>query len=367
MYKKYCVCGIICEYNPFHNGHILHIQKAKELCNPDILIAVMSGNFVQRGEPAIINKWERAKVALEYGVDIVLELPFPYAIQSANYFAKGAVDVLKLAAVQHLVFGSETNDIEQLKTYAMQTDILDKTQGISTAKAYEHLYGTAFSPNDILGINYLKQLQGSSIQAHTIKRTNKYHEISLQGEISSATSIRACVYHNEDYHFATPMQNLPAMYQMQYYYPYIKMLLLTSDPETLASFFLMDEGIEHLLIKNAKAADSYDAFIALCTSKRYTKASINRTLIHLMTQTKKATINTLPPINYLRVLAFNEKGKAYLHYLKKDVFIASKFTKIPSPYKEMELKATRVYNFPLPISKQRDMINLELQPPIFTK
>ena len=109
------VCGIVTEYNPFHNGHQYHITQARSIRNCDCLIAIMSGNFVQRGEPAIIDKWERAACAVAHGVDIVIELPYPYATQSADIFAQGAIRLLTLANVNHMVFGSECNDIEKLK------------------------------------------------------------------------------------------------------------------------------------------------------------------------------------------------------------------------------------------------------------
>lgn len=368
MKKKYTVTGIICEYNPFHNGHTLHIEKTRALTNPDVLVCVMSGNFVQRGEPAITNKWERAKVAIAHGVDIVVELPFIYATQSANKFAKGAVDVLKLAQIDHLVFGSESNNLAILqKLTTINDDIQElKQQGISSAKAYERLYGT-LNPNDILGLNYLKQLSGTSIQAHTIQRTTNYHDPILQGKYSSATSIRHGVYAHQSYDYSTPMKELKDTFQMKHYYPYIKTLLLTSDSKMLSSYFLMDEGIEYNLIKNCKIATSYEEFLTLCTSKRYTKASIQRTLVHLLNQTTKDLVNNLPPIHYLRILAFNETGKQYLNQLKEDTTIAAKFAKIPEPYRTMELKAAQVYAYPLAIDKQKAMIELELQPPLYIK
>lgn len=109
---KVTVLGLIVEYNPFHNGHIYHIQKAKELINPDYTIAVMSSSFVQRGEPAIMDKWTRSKIAVENGIDLVIELPFVYACQSADYFAKGAIDLLNAVGVTDLCFGSEEGHIE---------------------------------------------------------------------------------------------------------------------------------------------------------------------------------------------------------------------------------------------------------------
>lgn len=175
------VTGIICEYNPFHNGHIHHIKKAREITNCDILVCVMSPNFVQRGEPAIIDKWERAKTAVENGVDIVFELPFIFATQSAAFFAKGAIDCLKLAKVDTIVFGSESNNIKILESISdMEIDIRNQDEeGLSTAKIYEKLYGK-WNANDILGLNYLKEIKDSNITPYTIQRTNHYHDEKLE-------------------------------------------------------------------------------------------------------------------------------------------------------------------------------------------
>lgn len=362
------VTGIIAEYNPFHNGHIHHIKETKKLTNPDVLVCVMSGNFVQRGEPAIIDKWERAKIAVENGVDIVLELPYIYATQSAQYFAKGSVEILKSVNIDSLVFGSESNNIEVLKDMAKlnMEDISNYTKdGLSSVKGYEQVYGSLLS-NDILGLNYIKALKDTNINAFCIQRTNHYHEKTMNVLHSSATSIRNAVYKNKDISTQTPMKHLNDTFKMEYYYPLIKMMLLTTPKTTLSSYFMMDEGIEGLLIKNAKSAQSYDEFLSLSVSKRYTKSRIQRTLIHMLTQTTKEDVNYLPKLNYIRVLAYNEKGKDYLKQLKKqEVTIASRFNQIAEPYRSMELKAAHVYAYPLSIEEQNKWLKKELQPPLF--
>lgn len=362
------ITGIICEYNPFHNGHIHHINETKRLTKPDVLVCVMSGNFVQRGEPAIINKWERAKVAVENGCDIVFEMPFIYSTQSANNFAKGGIDCLKLAKVDSVVFGSESNNIEVLKKLADidNSNFADLIKdGISSNKAYEQIYGE-LNPNDILGINYIKELKNSNITPYTIQRTNNYHEDNLNQHYSSATSIRKAVQEGLNYTSETPLHDLPTTFTLKNYYPLIKALLLTMSPNELCKLFLMDEGIENNLIKNVKIANSYDEFIDLCISKRYTRSRIQRTLIHLMMHTTKKMVNHLEEINYLRVLAYNEKGKQYLKRLKKEgIYVASKFKQIPKTYRDIELKATSIYAYPLENEEQQDMIHSELNRPIY--
>lgn len=362
------VTGIVCEYNPFHNGHIHHIKETKKISNPDVLVCVMSGNFVQRGEPAIINKWERAKIAVAHGCDIVFELPFIHTVQSANHFAKGSIDCLKLAQINQIVFGSESNNIETL-TQLAHIDCQAYPEyikaGISSSKAYEQIYGK-LNANDILGINYIKELKGTNIIPYTIQRTNNYHEEELNTHFSSATAIRKAIKEGDDYTQETPLRNLSATFQLENYYPLIKALLLTMPSASLKQLFLMDEGIENNLIKNVKIANSFEEFISLCISKRYTRSRIQRTLIHLMMQTSKVSVDKLAPISYLRVLAYNEQGKQYLKYLKKQgVHIASKFNQIPQAYREIELKATSIYAYPLMNEQQQQLINTELNKPIY--
>lgn len=364
------ITGIIAEYNPFHNGHQYHIEQTRKLTNCDILVCVMSSNFVQRGEPAVCNKWERAKAAIIGGCDIVIELPFIYATQSATQFAAGAIACLKQAQVQDIVFGSETNDIDMLQTLCKidaekYKDLMK--EGLSPVKAYEIIYGN-MNANDILGINYVKELQDSNIKPYTIKRTNAYHNEVIDSNIASATAIRKALYKNEDIYSVTPMAHmLTTDFDFSRYYPYIRTLLLTQTPEYLASLFMMDEGIEHQLIKNARKCSNLQDFLTLSTSKRYTTSRIKRTLVHLMNQTSKQQVNTLPRIDYIRVLAFNSAGKQYLKSIKEQTKIASRFNQIPSAYRTMELRATQVYAFPLAEDEKQLMMHSELQPPIYLK
>ncbi len=362
------VTGIITEYNPFHNGHKHHIEETKKKTSCDILINVMSGNFVQRGEPAICDKWKRATKAIENGCDIVVELPFIYATQSADSFAQAAVQCLVLAGVQDVVFGSETNDLKALYKLSEQ-DIHDYKQhmkdGLSLVKAYTKQNGN-IQPNDILGVNYIKHLKKTSIKPYTIQRTNQYHGEHIQPQIASATAIRKAFYDQVSVAHATCMADeLTHDFAMKHYYPYIQTLLCTLDKEYLSQLFLMDEGIENHLIKQAKQHQDFETFLNACISKRYTRSKIRRTLIHLMNQTTKKQVNTLPPLQHLRILAFNDKGRKYLKELKKHVHIASKFIQIPKIYRDMELKATHVYAYPLDYTTKKSILASELQSAIY--
>lgn len=358
--------GIVCEYNPFHYGHVHHIEKSRELTNCDVLVAVMSGNFVQRGEPAICDKWKRTEAALRHGVDLVLELPFAYATQSAANFAFGSIATLALAGIQDLVFGSESNDLSTLQKLAELDPLAYRDlmkDGLSPAQAYEILYG-AIHPNDILGIHYLQALQSYDIHAHCIQRTNSYHGTSLDTQFASATALREALNHHEDITAYSPMDfSHVTLHTLAEYYPLIQAQLLTLSPAYLQTLFLMDEGIESHLRIQADRHDDFETFLTSCTSKRYSSSRIRRTLLHLLHHTTKEEINQLPPLSHIRVLGFNATGRAYLKELRKkeDLQIAVRISQLPQPYRQMELKSAQVYGF---WHQRKEEVAKELQPPI---
>lgn len=361
------ITGIITEYNPFHKGHAYHIAKTREQTNCDVLIAVMSGSFVQRGEPAIYDKWQRAKTAVQHGCNLVFELPFLYAVQSAEHFANGAVTVLSLAGVQDLVFGSESNDLEQLMHLAnMDTAKLHDfmKDGHSPAAGYGMLYGDT-GPNDILGITYIKAAKAAGIMPKTIQRTSSYHDESLHHRFASASAIRKAILENRDVRDQTPLNTKQYAHSLDSYYPLIQTLLLTLPVDYLQTLFLMDEGIEYKLIKAAQECMDLDTFLQACISRRYTRSRIRRTLIHLLHQTTKQQADGLPPLSFIRVLAYDDIGKSYLRTLQKDITIASRFNQIPDGYRQMELKTAHVYAYPLSVKAKETVFQQELQPPIY--
>lgn len=356
--------GIICEYNPFHYGHAYHIKKAREATGCEVIVCAMSGNFVQRGEPAIIDKWERTKTALQHGVDLVIELPFAFATQSAEPFAQGGVDILRLAGVKEIVFGSETNDLETLKKLAAidsasYRDLMK--DGLSCARAYEMIYGKC-NPNDMLGINYIKAMKPYDITPICIQRTNRYNDETLSDGFASASALRHGLAKQEDVSAYTPMCLSYELRTLAQDYPYLQRLLLTLPADYLQTIFLMDEGLQHHLKAQAARCDDLSSFLSACTSKRYPTSRIRRCLLHLLLQTQKADIDTLPPISYLRVLGFTATGRRYLKELKeKEVMIASRINQVPLPYRRMELKAAQMYGRG---DHRKSMVEKELQAPI---
>ena len=351
------ICGIVCEYNPFHNGHIHHIKKTRELTECDLLVAVMSGNFVQRGEPAIVDKWTRSEAALKHGVDLVIELPFIYATQSARFFAQGAMHLLKQTGCDCFCFGSESNDLNTLQEYAkIEIGKLDRKK--APVQSYELFYGS-ISPNDILGINYLKYCK--DMQPYCIQRTNHYFDEEIVGPISSATSIRKAVKKQMGIKTATPMEIKNPIF-LSDFYPAIQLLLLTLSPDYLKTLFLMDEGIENLLIKNAQYA-SFEEFMEHSVSKKYTRSRIQRTCIHLLNQTTKNEVNQLGLPDYVRVLGANEAGRKHLR--KAVCPIASRFSQIPENYRNMEFKTAAVYASVLPNEMRQSFREREMGSPVF--
>lgn len=369
------VCGIIVEYNPFHNGHLYHIQKAREISKCDVLVAVMSGNFVQRGEPAILDKWKRAKIAVEMGVDCVIELPYIFATQSASHFAKGSIACLKLAQIDILVFGSESNNHDELMEIAQSCINVDHLKesmnaGHSFAKSYG-LLSKEMQPNDILGVAYLKELIDTSIEYFTIQRTNHYHSQIIDDTIASASAIRLACENHQDYTLTTPMASQltqgPCVYLKQLY-PYLRTLLCTLDKDYIASIFLMSEGIENHLIKQAQSCATFEQFINQSTTRRYTSSRIKRCCLQLLNQVTKKEVEKLPPLDTIRILAFNNVGRSYLKILQnKEVKVASKFAQVPLPYRKLEYRTTLLYSSLLSEDQRLTLLKKEIGSPIYIK
>lgn len=361
------VTGIIVEYNPFHNGHKYHIEQARSLTNPDVIVAVCSGNYNQRGDISIINKYEKTKAALDNGVDLVVELPYIYTTQNAYVFGSNAVNILKQLKTNYLVFGSETNNLEELMKYAqLEVDVTRLKElmhdGNSYPKAYGLLSGSLY-PNDMLAVTYLKAIQNTNIEPISIQRTNDYLGTKLD-IISSASAIRKAVKDNIDYSGATSITINNPIFNDNLY-PYIRRILMTNSSENLSKIFLVNEGIENLLKQNAIENDNYDDFIKASVSRRYTKARIQRILLQIANQVKKEDVENLPLSNYIRVLGFNNKGQELLKTLKDDINIVTQFKNIPEPFKDIEWKTSLLYSTLL--NNGQEYIKQELKGPLINK
>ncbi len=360
-------CAIVVEYNPLHNGHLYHINKARELSGCDYLIAISSGNISQRGDLSIIDKYTKTKYALENGVDLVIELPFIETCQNANIFAKGAIDIMKLLKVDYMCFGSETNNLDNLKEIAdtpINPDHLKEAMrdGSSYPKAYSLLADSLY-PNDILAVAYLKALKGTDIKPLSIQRTNDYQSIELS-DISSAKAIREAVKNDVDYHIATPCEIDHPVF-IDDLYRDLRMKLLLSDPKELAKVHLVSEGIEKLLIKNALKYDDFKDFMDASISRRYTRSRIQRILIWLLADIKEDDMPRYKQ-TYARILGFKKETQELLRFYKtNDIKLITQLKHIPDSYKDIEYKVNVLYAL---AHKDKDfskyLLQRELQGPV---
>jgi len=356
--------GIIAEYNPFTNGHFYHMQKIKEMYPEHTIVVVMNGHFTERGNVSIIDKWKRTEIALQMGADLVIELPFPFATQSADFFAFGAITILEKLKVEKVIFGSESENLEDLKLIAkaqINNNELDKL--VKVYSRFGNNYPTALSnaimdltgkkidaPNDLLGISYIKTIlkNNYSIKPEIIKRTNNYHEKELKID-GSATSIREALKKNQDVHGYIPDIELPYLNQLHFledYFPLIKYKIITE--EDLSIYQTVEEGIEFKLKKEIINSTSMEDFISKIKSKRYTYNKITRMLIHILCNFTKEKAKSMKEIEYIRILGLNNTGKKYLNTIKKelDIPLISKITREKKKMLEYELETTKIYDIP---------------------
>ena len=366
------ITGIVIEYNPFHYGHKHHIDQARLKTSPDVLVGVMSGHFVQRGEMAIIDKWQRSQTALENGVDLVLELPTIISLQAAQEFANGAINILNQALVTDLVFGSESNDLETIQEIAdlpIQANHLKESMrtGLSYPQALS-LYAGDYDPNDILGIAYAKAAKNTNITLHTIQRTNAYHSESLDEGFASATAIRKAVMLKQDIQAFTPMHqlnDLPIIPHWDLYYPLLRYKLLSTPKDQLASIFLVSEGIENHLINMANQHHDVTSFFDAAVNRRYSKARIQRVCAHILLHTTKGFAQQLPTNLPLRVLGFNHNGLQALQYYKsQEIHVATRFNQLPEHLRKYEYHVTNCYTLPFDQTTRNQLLQREVGPPI---
>lgn len=329
MIKKLTATGLVVEYNPFHNGHIHHIQETQKITDNDVLIAIMSPHFVQRGEPAFIDKWSRTKAALDKGIDIVIELPTYYALQSADYFASAAIQLLSLMKVSDLVYGVENLDLV-VPTFNKEAF----ESGASYAASFEH---DLASPNNNLALAYEKAIANSEIRTHRIQRTNSYNSLEIDTKIASASAIRNAHKEGHTTQHTSPM-TFKTTFDLSEYESIIKYAIASQSTDELKNYLLVDEGIEHLLKKHFHKP--LDDFINACTSSRYTHSRITRTLMNIILKNRKDTPASLEQV---RILGFTNKGQEYLKQCKKDdVPMTPSFRNYVN--KDLELLATTVYS-----------------------
>ena len=351
------VLGIVAEYNPFHNGHLHHLTESQKLVEADYTIAVMSGNFTQRGDASIIDKWSRTQMAIENGVDLVIELPTIYAISSAENFASGAIKILdSLGIVDYLSFGSECNDISILSDV---TDVLtnepseyksllahELSRGVSFPKARERalmMYlndirrfnNVLSSPNNILGIEYLKALdrQKSNIHPITIKREGSAYNddsIPLDSGFASATSIRnLCQSHDisilQNFMPETSFNILQDCLENGHIVRNISELdksiiytLRKMSIDEIANLPDVSEGLEFAIKSAVNQCNTITELLSIINTKRYTQTRLKRIFLYaLLGITKKDMQISKTTKPYIRILGFNSKGRKLISEISK--------------------------------------------------
>jgi predicted nucleotidyltransferase len=397
--------GVIVEYNPFHNGHLFHLQETKKVTNADCVVAVMSGNFLQRGEPALVSKWMRTRMALLAGVDLVIELPYAFATQKAELFANGAISILESLGVDEVCFGSESGNINSfLQTVLVMVDRNNEFDQYLSAfmkegNSFPKSAALAFQaldikeevvdlglPNNILGYHYVKAIhdQQAKLVPKTITRTGaNYHDQHFQSpSIASATSIRKSLFSSSGklheikaYLPETTYSGLldykkqfQLYHQWENYFHLLKYQALSSSAAELNNIYEMEEGLQHRILSQIRKATSFQSFMESLKTKRYTWTRLQRACTHLLTNTTKEVMKDVSKekkATYIRLLGMSQTGRAYLQQNKKKVTlpIISRLAGVSNTQLELDVKAAQTYSLVIDEPLRSSMIHSEYATP----
>ena len=341
------ITGIIAEFNPFHNGHKYLLDQAEGL-----KIVAMSGNFMQRGEPAIVDKWTRAQMALENGADLVVELPFFVSVQAADFFGQGAVDILARLGIDTLVFGTEkVLDYQKIADlYAERGDemanfVNNLPDSLSypqkTQAMWKEFAGLDFSgdtPNHVLALAYAKAVAGRNISLYPIQRQGAgYHSVDKNVDFASAAALRQ---HQRDQDFLDRFMPSVALFEnaskvnWKDYYPLLRYQIL-SNPD-LTAIYQVNQEMAVRIKEAIKTSQTLEELVESVATKRYTKARVRRLLTYILVQARESE---LPEA--IHVLGFTEKGRQHLKTLKEQVNLVSRIGK--EPWDAMTQKADQIY------------------------
>lgn len=345
--------GVIVEYNPFHNGHQWHIAEAKKLSGCPFVVGVMSGNFVQRGEPAIFDKWKRAEMGIRGGVDLIIELPSVFAVRSAQYFATGGIRLLhSLGIVSHICFGAENANIEMLKKIATATDNVtimnDMHMNLQSGKNYAAALGQALekhysissdiiaSSNNILAVEYLRAMEKfapNQIPIAVTRQYSKYNDRTITTRFASATAIRHAIVNDmtitDELRLALPVTTLHMLQSileekrgpvtLSNLSTIILSQLRMTTLKRLEHLPTVSEGLHYKIRDCSLLAANIQQLLTLLKSKRYTSTRLQRILIHALlgtTQSQLTSFDEQGPL-YARILAFNQNGRLLLKHMNQ--------------------------------------------------
>jgi predicted nucleotidyltransferase len=383
------ITGVVAEYNPFHMGHEYQLKMARKISSCDGIVVVMSGNYVQRGEPAIIDKFKRAEAAIHGGADLVIELPLPFSSQNAEMFAYSAINELKKIPVTSISFGCEIADINllteiaelQMSNYFQEKIKQEVKMGISYPNALSNVIGAslgeeafyaASSPNNVLAIEYIKSTIKHNLNCSfvPIKRMGKNHnDLSSTGYYDSATAIRKILLHNSFDNISVPLKsknNLNKFYNEQSSFNcfnnYLDLLyykIIEMGSEGLNNIYEVKEGLNNKIYSNVFKHNSIDDFIMALKSKRYTYSKLRRMLLNILLGITYDDIKYFMSTNennYTKVLAFNDVGRNIIKEAKNNgttvINRFSDYRKFSMNADELPLfkltnKATNTYYIPL--------------------
>ncbi len=362
--------GLVLELNPPHHGHKYFIDKAKELVKPDIVIAVISTNFTMRGDVAVINKFDKTKLCLDLGIDIVLELPYIGCVASADYFCANAINILSAFGVTDVAFGAELDSIEDLRKLkdfynspkyneALQ---LNLDNGLSYSSACNkalltmtkdlNLIENFSMPNNTLAIQYINAIdkiseeQNKNIKITIIKRIeNNYFDKNIKSEIASATAIRELMKENRDYSKYIIDSGIPFIDYRETYNRLFMLIkgafVLKNDIYELHKYLGVKEGIENRIDNVCDLSNNYDELVENACTKRYTPNYIRRLLLNILLRIPSQD----QKIEYYRVLGFNKDGEEHIRELDKEIKakIITGYKSVLSNESNIELKATKLY------------------------
>lgn len=383
-------CAIIAEYNPFHNGHLYHISKTKEILGDTTLICIMSGNFTQRGEPAVTDKWTRAKWAVENGCDLVIELPLIYAIQSANRFAGGATGIIKgLNGISHISFGCETNDLDMLRKVASYKNTNDYSfrlnmalkSGNTFARAHEiavsklNVDGKLLSgsPNCILAQEYLSFINDSHVNPIVVKRTGSYNDDTLLKGITSATSIRkaitagnlnleSCMPYSV---FKVAKSITPVL--LDDFFQIILSRIFYLKADGLKQIHEITEGLENRIYQSALKAKTLTELLESIKTKRYLYTRLQRIMLYIIFNITKEFMQSIDDSNlpvYARILAISSRKQNILSNFKPSIPVVSKaadykqnMSSLQADIFEKDVLATELYSIFSPIRPNEDFLH----------
>ena len=365
------ITGVVAEYNPFHSGHEYQLRMARRLSGCDCIAVVMSGNYVQRGEPAIIDKFKRAEAAIYGGADIVIELPMPFSCQNAEMFAHAAIMELKKLNIDSISFGCETDNIRLLKKIAsvQLTTGFNKyikeeiKKGLSYPNAMSNALNfilneeaeAVYSPNNVLAVEYIKSAVklNLELQYYPVKRAGMAHnDTEISGLFHSATAIRNAIMEGSFDNLKLTEKSIELIKKfckehkkyniLNNYRDYLYYKIITCDD--LEEIYEINEGLNNKIISQVYKHETIDEFIMSLKSKRYTYSKLRRSLLNILLGIKKVDIINIMSTNdkYVKVLAFNNTGrKAIKNAVNNGTIVINRY----SDYKKNNLTPEKLMRF----------------------